>query len=408
MKKLNFSKIFIFGIFMTLCLVPGCVFAAVDVDTEVELKQAIVNGETEINLKDDIVLSTDVHSHASRSVGVNVKGEGTITINGNGYTLSSPLVVAMEVRANDGKNVKVVLNDITVTGVQRAIDIRSANVTLELNNAKLNLTGSGNYQALTVGGTEGPITVDINDNSVIDGGKAGYGIITFNPVNMTIDNSTVKGYAALYFKAADGSQGSAGSKITVTSSILEGNSRYSGYSDNFGTIVFEDSGIEINIKDSVIKAVNTGTAYQVPFSLSETVTNVPEDEKIDITVEGNSEIIIDTQIDDESLVTNYDNTKMQVVVKAGVTSNVEIDEEYLEEGTQTIVNENGIVTVVKPNEGGQVTPEKEPVKTDKENAKDTIENPETSDNILVSIALASASLIAIVGYVVYYKKRNYN
>ena len=267
MKNLKFVFLFVMAMF----LMPTCVFAA-NVSDEASLKQALTDGEKEINLTTDIVLSNDVGTHATRKVGLEVKGEGTITINGNGHTLSSPLTVAMEVRANAGKDVKVVLNDITVVGKERAIDTRSAGITLELNKTNLSVTKYGNYQALTIGGSAGPITVDINDNSVIDGGQAGYGIITFNPVNMTINDSTVKGYAALYMKEADGSQGSAGSVVTIEDSVIEGNSKYSGYSDNFGAIVLSDKDIDINIKDTVIKSVNTGTAYQVPFLLSDVLT----------------------------------------------------------------------------------------------------------------------------------------
>lgn len=413
MKNLKFGFLFLMAMF----LMPTCVFAA-DVSDEASLKQALNDGEKEINLTTDIVLSNDVGTHATRKVGLEVKGEDTITINGNGHTLSSALTVAMEVRANSGKEVKVVLNDITVIGKERAIDIRSAGVTLELNATNLSISGTGNFQALTVGGNSGPITVDINNNSVIDGGKAGYGIITFNPVNMTINDSTVKGYAALYMKEADGSQGSAGSVVTIEDSIIEGNSRYSGYSDNFGAIVLSDKDIDINIKDTVLKSVNTGTAYQVPFLLSGVLTNVSENEKISINLEGDTEIIIDTQIDDESLVLNYDNKVMQVVVNPGVKSNVQIEDEYLAEGTEVVVDPTtGEVTVVAKdngtqedtNKGDETTPDKnDEVTTDKKEyvsqVEDNIENPNTSDNILISFILAGLSAVGLSVLAFRYRK----
>lgn len=140
MKKLNFSKMFILGVLFTMFLFPTFVNALTDVTDEASLKQALKDGETEINLKNDIVLSTDVKTHATRKVGLEVKGEGTIIINGNGYTLSSPLTVAMELRANPLKTVKVVLNNITVIGLERAIDTRSKGITLELNKTNLSVT----------------------------------------------------------------------------------------------------------------------------------------------------------------------------------------------------------------------------------------------------------------------------
>lgn len=325
------------------------VSAATNVTDESSLKQALADGETVINLDNDIVLSNDVGTSSTRTVGLEVKGEGTITINGNGHEISSSLVVAMEVRANSGKEVKVVLNDITVIGAERAIDIRSAKVTLELNKTNLSVTKVGNYQALTVGGSAGPITVDINDNSVIDGGKYGYGIITFNPVTLTIDDSTVKGYGALYMREANGSEGSAGSVVTISNSTIEGNSSSSGSTDNFAAIVLSDKNITINVVDSVIKATNTGTAYQTPFMLGEEIQDFDEDEKIVINVEGKSEIVVDlADKAKEALVVNYDKDKIDVVVKSGVSSNLKIEKEYLEEGAETVVDEKtGVVSVVK-------------------------------------------------------------
>lgn len=393
--KIKFSKMLILGIFITMFFVPVNVLAATDVTDETTLKQALTNGETEINLKNDIVLSNDVGTHATRTVGLEVKGEDTITINGNGHTLSTSLIVAMEVRANTGKDLKLVLNDITVIGTERAIDTRSSGISLELNKTNLSVTKYGNYQALTIGGNAGPINVDINNNSTIDGGQAGYGIITFNPVNMTINDSTVKGYAALFMKDADNSEGSAGSVVIIENSVVEGNSKYSGSSDNFGTIVLHDKNINIKIVNSLIKSVNTGTAYQVPFVLSSEIANVPDDEKNVITVEGESEFIVDTQIDDESLVLNYDNNKMDIVVKSGVKSNIQIEKEYLEEGTETIIDEEtGEIIVVNKKEN-----------IPKDTTKENITNPKTNDNIINIVIMAIISLVGVTGTVFYSKKR---
>lgn len=401
------KKLFLSILMTTILAVPGVVNAAVDVASETELENAIKNGETEINLTGDITLTTNEETHAVRTVGLNVEGEGVITINGNGYAINTDLVVAMEVRAKTGKTLKLVLKDITIVGKERAIDTRTEGITLELNKTNLSVTKYGNYQALTIGGSVGPITVDINEGSVIDGGQAGYGIVTFNPVNMTIKDSTVKGYAALYMKEADGSQGSNGSVVTIENSTIEGNSKYSGYSDNFGAIVLSDKNIKINIKDSTVKAVNTGTAYQVPFVLDENVTNVAENEKVSITVEGKSEFIMDTQIDDESLVLNYDNTKMNVAVKAGVKSNVQIEEEYLDENTLVVVDPTtGEVTVVAKDNNLEEDTNKEENNNQTTDKNEGFTNPDTADNILTYITLALISVLSISGLIIYKKRFN--
>ena len=47
-------------------------------------------------------------------------------------------------------------------------------------------------------------------------GTAYYAIITFNPVNMTISQSTLKGWACIYAKGPNSSVGSADSVFTVS------------------------------------------------------------------------------------------------------------------------------------------------------------------------------------------------
>ena len=103
-----------------------------------------------------------------------------------------------------------------------------------------------NQQVLNIGGDatgKGNITVNIS-NSTLTASNSGYGIMTFNPVVMTITNTEISGYAALYFKAASGSMGSNGSVVNVVNSDL--NSSYRDY-ENFGTIVFEDTNIDVNV-----------------------------------------------------------------------------------------------------------------------------------------------------------------
>ncbi|MBE6147909.1 MAG: hypothetical protein E7167_00140 [Firmicutes bacterium] len=369
MKHFKNFMILMVAVLTSLTYLSNVSAAVIEVDSEVSLENALSNGATEISLTNDITLTEDEMTHATRTVGLEIKGEDTITINGNGHKISTDLVVAVEIRANADKTVKVVFNDIIIEGTQRVIDTRSDNITLELNDTTLNITKHGNYQALTIGGNAESIIVNIN-NSTINGGDAGYGIITFNPVNMTINNSNIKGYAALYMKEADSSKGSAGSVVTIKNgSVLEGISRYSGGTDNFGTIVLSDINITISVIDSTVKAVNTGTSLQVPFSQSSSLDGIVTDKKSVIVVEGKSELIVDTKIDDESVVLNYNPDQMNVVIKPGVTANVEIAKEYLEAGTETAVDEEtGEVTVIKRYSIILLTPENGTVKLDKEKA----------------------------------------
>ena len=88
-------------------------------------------------------------------------------------------------------------------------------------------------------------------------------------------------------------------------------------------------------------------------------------------------------------------------VPAGVTVKATQGSNVTANGIEVTVDGITVEEPKEETETGTAIPEKDDV-------KDTIENPDTSDNILVSIALASASLVAIVGYVVYNKKGSYN
>lgn len=148
----------------------------------------------------------------------------------------------------------------------RCIETRAGDLGLTLQGVKL-IAANGASQPLTIGGSGTDITVAIEDSTIKAG--TGYGIVTFNPVNMTIDNSKVYGYAALYAKGVNDSEGSADSVINVTNgSLLAGvNNNADNGSNNFATIVVEDEDVAIYVKGSDITASATGTAAEALFAL---------------------------------------------------------------------------------------------------------------------------------------------
>lgn len=361
MKNLK-QKLYIGLCLMLLMLIPKNTFA-IEVADEEGLKAVITSGEKDITLTKDIVLTKD-EKLSSRTIGLEIKGEGTIKINGNGHKISTPLDIAIRVNTNEGTNLNIIFENITIEAVQRAIDTRSAGISLELNKTKLVVTSKGNNQALTIGGKSGRVSASIIDSNIY-AGDAGYGIITFNPVDMIIQNSTITGYAALYMKGADNSEGSAGSIVAITDSNVVGTSKFSGESDNFGTIVLEDNNIDINIVGSKVIANNIeGTSYQVPFlQRNETST---DEEKNDITILGNSEIIVNTKNNEKSIAVG----NLNLTVGAGTMSNVPIEEHFLEDGATITYDENGNTLVI-------------------------VENPDTSDlSVLTTISIL---LIGIAG-----------
>lgn len=201
-----------------------------------------------------------------------------VTINGNNYALTTSTVQRLIwIKAN------VTINNLTVTNTVsngRCIETRVGGIALNLNNVTLNAE-NGSTQALTVGGDagdDGNVIVNM-ESCYIDSGSSGYGIITFNPVKLTIENSTaVCGYGALYLKPASSSVGSAGSRVEIIGSTLSSEGLGDGYS--FGTLILEDNDIEVVVdENSELIAVTpnsgTGNQYAVCIQSKNYITDQP-------------------------------------------------------------------------------------------------------------------------------------
>ena len=253
MEKLKKRSLPVLLVIIAMLAAIFCVPAAADttVNNAEDLKNAVAAGGT-IVLNDNIVLDEKLEI------------QNAVTINGNGHSITGSASKVFEVYANAKfENVTI----INTASYGRCIDTRVGNITLELNTVTLKTTGSGNTQPLTVGGSGNNIIYNITD-CTIDAGNSGYGIIVFNPVTIMITDSTVSGYAALYFKSASSSLGSAGSVVNATNSTLSSNNVHSGESNNFGTIVFNDKNITVNIdKDTTVSATSEGEASQTIIDL---------------------------------------------------------------------------------------------------------------------------------------------
>ena len=186
----------------------------------------------------------------------------TITVKGRGIGVQG---------ASESNKINVTFKNVTIKNVGnvngRCIDTRGNLNSLTLNNVTLTTEESsytGYLQPLTIGGDQSTTTtVNITNSNLItvDNAKKGYAITTFNPVNMTIDESTLKGWACLNIKAADNSAGSEGSTITVTNSTLVSANGTPGYSNSYSLIKIEDDNINVNITGSTVN-VNGGDNTQ--------------------------------------------------------------------------------------------------------------------------------------------------
>lgn len=190
------------------------------------LKEAFGEGG-EIVLADDITISTLVEVN------------NAIELDLNGHTLT--LTLQKTIRYNADATIKngTIINK-AANG--RAVDARPGCTKLVLDSVTLKTTGAGNTQPITNNAAEVTIT-----NSTIDAGKAGYAIINFVETDITVENSSLSGYAAIYMK-----EGSAGSTVEVINSDLYGAAHKN---ESFAAITFEDSEIEVTVdEDSTVNA----------------------------------------------------------------------------------------------------------------------------------------------------------
>ena len=132
----------------------------------------------------------------------------SLTINGNGHTLTSNTAAwAMYVIDADDTMDTLKINDLTIVSKVQKIqhpntDLRGAPIvlfhgytTLNLNNVTLDstATGVGNMAPLRVAGNGDNNIINISDSRLLANKNNGYAMIAFNPVDLTVDNSTLSG-----------------------------------------------------------------------------------------------------------------------------------------------------------------------------------------------------------------------
>jgi hypothetical protein len=239
---------------------------------------------TDLQKAIDAATSTDVVQLVSNvELTSTLQIKNSVTIDGQGlYTISAASSLATNVKItgseNVGSPVAVTLQNITLTNSNSGAVVivtegttSAPYLTLTLDSAKVDATGSGYTYAIRVNGdtrnTSYNTKVTIKDSTLTTKGS-GKAVRTMNPVDLTIDNSTLSGYAALYLGMPNNSAGADGSTVTIKNeSVLTGTNNWSGGDDSFGTIVLENvggytEGVKIDVTDSTLNAVATGTATQ--------------------------------------------------------------------------------------------------------------------------------------------------
>jgi len=320
MKKITLTIICL----LIIMLIPTIILAAedvVEVSTEEALRTALENGKS-IKLTKNIELSEITKNECAkkdnRPAAIAINGEGNVTIYGNGHTISTSKVRTLFEIYSTGNGINVTFENIILDNYYqggRCIDTRTENIILNINDSNLT-TYTGSYdQTITIGGNDvhkNTISVNINNSKVIS--HSHYAIIALNPVKLKIDNcELIEGFAALYMK-----KNSLGSLISVNNSKLIGTNKGSAASGSFGTVTFEDNGINLDVKNSTVIAKQEGTAYQF----------VIEDRK------GNTVTVYNSKIEADTVSLHFvEGTKIilnnQTVIVDPSIENIDIFKEFI-------------------------------------------------------------------------------
>lgn len=269
------KKFFLIPLMTLVCSVMAWA-ADVHVSSFSELKSAVEKGSaTTIYLDQDIE-----YREAGANKGVNITR--SLTIDGQGYSLTgyagrNNTTNGTFISLNHDSEANTYSIDVTIKNLTineekfRAIETRSNVGSLTLENCTIKVTGTGGYQQpLTIGGNQSS-AAEINIiNSHIECSKY-YPIISFNPMNLTMTNSSTKGWCAVYFKGIDGSAGSNGSTMVATNCVFDAQNYNSGQTNSFGAFVLEDDGIDVTLDNCQINCVAhdpKGIAKQTAFCLS--------------------------------------------------------------------------------------------------------------------------------------------
>ena len=327
--------------------------------TLAEAVQAADSGDTVTLLKD-----VNVQDNGSSDGALYVTK--SITIDGGRGTTAEKKGFAIAGRGNDAKRVikiqatngtvEVTLKNLVVEsyfGNSAAMPVVTSggNVTLVLDNVKIVADGGGNSQALTIGGVskEGELVNVTITNSELTTNNAGYPIIVFNPVKMTITDSILSGYTGIYFKGyykpngeLTNAPGASGSEVSVSGSTVAYAQNEHGQGQNdFGLYVFEDGGITLNVTDSTSGVASTGGSAQKIVVNNRYQGDTYSPNKVTFT---GGEIRLD----------NSGNTYFEsgtapegstLTVGGGTKLNFPLESKYLAEGSSLVFDEQGQITV---------------------------------------------------------------
>lgn len=178
----------------------------------------------------------------------------------------------MAINNGSATDIDVTLKDLTINNssdLGRPIETRGHINSFALDRCKINATGNGNNQAITIGGSQSTAAkLTVTDTSIA-AGPAGYPMLTFNPIDLTMNGGNLSGYCGIYFKGESSSAGSRGSVANICGTTYYCPNVHSAEGSNdFGIFAIEDDGITINLTDCNLNGQEQNTAKQAIFQLN--------------------------------------------------------------------------------------------------------------------------------------------
>ncbi len=235
------------------------------VSTYDDLKNALSKGDKYIVFSDNITGQDDKTTQTINSTTKDVYKYGItishdVILDGNGKKFITEGVRGIVIDQGESNSVNVTIKNLQLevnhdpskfTGTYkeydnytRGIQVNQKNTTLTIDNVEILTNTTNNNEGVHYG-------INVTDDSSVD---------------LTVNNSKIRGYAALNLWYAN-------YKVKVTNSVLEGINSYDGNSDGFAAIVCEGNftdtyshSIDVEIINSEIIVRATGKAYEVPVS----------------------------------------------------------------------------------------------------------------------------------------------
>ncbi len=253
----------------------------------------------------------------------------SLTIDGDGHTVTSDAPRAFGVKGTQG-DIDVTFKNITVTDKQQGaicVCTRGGINSLTLDNATLSTQGAtkGYIQPLTIGGSQATqAKVDVINSTIQTGDAAGkhYAIILWNPVDLTIQNSTIKGWACVYQKAFEDASAGVKTEVTIDNSTLISKG-IAGSSNNFATIFTENADFSCDITNTTMDITAAAGTYQAVAASNGSASGF----KVELGEGNNVTLTGDTAL----IGYNFDDENHEIAVSGG-TFNTPVAEYYCADG----------------------------------------------------------------------------